>query len=428
MGKTNRNKGAGTVFKRGKYYYLQYMVNGAVKKVSLQCTGKKEAAKKAAELLPALQAKTKEQIALHVAEARKLGKRNKLKLENVWNLYLKNPARPDSSDGTLGNYKRMWNKFADWIKTHYSSVFGLQEINENIALEYSEYLWDKGLSANTYNYHIQAIKLVIKTLSRQADLVKNPFGIVTRKAENKQSRKEFSEDEILKIIESFNVPDLSLMNKEEIKVLFNLGIWTGLRLADCVKMKWGNIDFQRNLIVCKPQKTARKTNKTVTIPIHPLLKEAFTLALTWQENEYVLPKTAERYTTNADGVKKDAIKVFCYNGFITTQEVEGVQRKRKANIYGFHSFRHSFVSFCAKAGVPLPVVQAIVGHGNPAITRHYIHIGEESVKQAINALPQGNLLPESGRTSDDKIKEAITLLNSKPQLTETEMQILKILQ
>ncbi len=36
----------------------------------------------------------------------------------------------------------------------------------------------------------------------------------------------------------------------------------------------------------------------------------------------------------------------------------------------------------------MPVVQAIVGHGNPAITRHYIHIGEESVKQAINALPQ----------------------------------------
>ncbi len=428
MAGKNRKKGSGSLLKVGKYYHLQYMVNGAVKRISLQCTSEREAHKKADELLPALQAKTKEQIALHVAEARKLGKRNKLKLENAWKLYLKNPARPDSSEGTLGNYKRMWNKFADWMKTHYSSVVGLQEITENIALEYSEYLWDKGLSANTYNYHIQAIKLVIKTLSRQADLVRNPFGIVTRKAENKQSRKEFSEDEVLKIIESFNAPELSLMNKEEIKVLFHLGIWTGLRLADCVQMKWESINFQRNLIVCKPQKTARKTNKTVTIPIHPLLKEAFTLALTWRENEYVLSKTAERYIQNPDGVKKDAIKVFCYNGFTTTQEVEGVQRKRKANIYGFHSFRHSFVSFCAKAGVPLPVVQAIVGHGNPAITRHYIHIGEESVKQAINALPQGNLLSGAKKTTEEKNQEAIALLNSKPQLTETEMQLLKILQ
>ena len=39
MAKTNRNKGAGTIFKRGKRYYLQYMINGAVKKVSLKCTG-----------------------------------------------------------------------------------------------------------------------------------------------------------------------------------------------------------------------------------------------------------------------------------------------------------------------------------------------------------------------------------------------------
>lgn len=78
----------------------------------------------------------------------------------------------------------------------------------------------------------------------------------------------------------------------------------------------------------------------------------------------------------------------------------------------------------------MPVVQAIVGHGNPAITRHYIHIGEESVKQAINALPQGNLLPESEnkKNAKEKNREISTLLNSKTQLTETEMQILKILQ
>ncbi len=78
----------------------------------------------------------------------------------------------------------------------------------------------------------------------------------------------------------------------------------------------------------------------------------------------------------------------------------------------------------------MPVVQAIVGHGNPAITRHYIHIGEESVKQAINALPQGNLLPESKnkKNAEEKNQEISTLLKSKTQLTETEIQILKILQ
>ena len=67
----NRIKGSGSVFKRGKTFYLQYMLNGKYKKVSLQCTDKKTADKKAKEILFPLQAaNTKEKIAIHIAEAR----------------------------------------------------------------------------------------------------------------------------------------------------------------------------------------------------------------------------------------------------------------------------------------------------------------------------------------------------------------------
>jgi hypothetical protein len=50
-----------------------------------------------------------------------------------------------------------------------------------------------------------------------------------------------------------------------------------------------------------------------------------------------------------------------------------------------------------------------VGHGNPAMTRY----DNEAVKQAINALPQGNMLLESktGKTIEEKHKEVIALLN-----------------
>ena len=49
--------------------------------------------------------------------------------------------------------------------------------------------------------------------------------------------------------------------------------------------------------------------------------------------------------------------------------------------------RHSFVSLCANAGVPLAAVQAIVGHSNPAMTRHYSHIGIEAARGAVAMLP-----------------------------------------
>ncbi len=427
----NRIKGSGSVFKRGRTFYLQYMLNGKYKKVSLQCTDKKTADKKAKEILFPLQAaNTKEKIAIHIAEARNIIKKGKASLENAWALYLKNPGRPDSSSGTLKNYEGQWYRFKNWLSKTHPNISTLSEIDDDIALKYADDLWSSGISAKTYNNHIKALMLIARILSSVADLDRNPWLCISRKIETKQSRKEFTEEDVLKILDSLNKPELHLLHKKEMTVLFHLGAWTGLRFIDCVLMQWENIDFARNLITCKPQKTARKTNRMVTVPVHPMLRQFFEKALEWKENEYVLPKVAKRYTENSDCVNKDVIKVFEFNGFETTKEIKGVQRKRKANIYGFHSFRHSFVSFCAKAGVPLPVVQAIVGHGNPAITRHYIHIGEESVKQAINALPQGNLLPESEnkKNAEEKNREISTLLNSKTQLTETEMQILKILQ
>ena len=60
---------------------------------------------------------------------------------------------------------------------------------------------------------------------------------------------------------------------------------------------------------------------------------------------------------------------------------------RKAVDVGFHSLRHTYVSLCANAGVPLAVVQSIVGHTSPAMTRHYFHESDDALRGAAAALP-----------------------------------------
>jgi hypothetical protein len=54
---------------------------------------------------------------------------------------------------------------------------------------------------------------------------------------------------------------------------------------------------------------------------------------------------------------------------------------------GFHSLRHTFVSLCRESNAPLAVVESIVGHSNPAMTRHYTHVGELAAGRAVAALP-----------------------------------------
>ncbi len=56
---------------------------------------------------------------------------------------------------------------------------------------------------------------------------------------------------------------------------------------------------------------------------------------------------------------------------------------------GFHSLRHTFVSLQAERGTPQSTVQAIVGHGSPAMTQHYTHITNEAAQQAAKVLDSG---------------------------------------
>ena len=53
-----------------------------------------------------------------------------------------------------------------------------------------------------------------------------------------------------------------------------IGIYTGLRLGDCCKLDWSQINIAQSVIQLMPQKTRRHHGRIVTIPIHPALGQA----------------------------------------------------------------------------------------------------------------------------------------------------------
>ena len=91
-------------------------------------------------------------------------------------------------------------------------------------------------------------------------------------------------------------------------------------------------------------------------------------------------------------------RIFRKAGFDTAEDTG---RAARTCVYGFHSFRHTFVSLAFEYGIPLPIVQAIVGHTNAAMTRHYLHISPAELAAAMakfKAIPAtaAGMLPESG--------------------------------
>lgn len=412
----------GYIFKRGIVYYLQYNVRGKRKIVSLKETTKEEAEKKAKKLTEIARADTKEKIAacvaVHVAEARKLRKCSMVKIADAWATYLRlDGHRPDSAPTTLKGYRKAFDLFHRWIAAERPDMERLSDIDADTANAYFSALAASGVSSRTFNAYLQAIKLLFAVMVKAGLLEESPFAAVKKRTQESASRKEFTEAQITEIFDGFDsgfffeteVEQLAAgrtrerkvvtltyepMNKPQMKTLLMLCCWTGCRGQDGCLMEWGAVDFPNNRITYTPIKTARKAKgRCVTIPIHPGLRAELLAARQWSAanakgESYILPAVAARYKANPSGVQKDVMQIIrCATGLATTASKSPGRRKQAANSYSLHSFRHSFVSFCANSGVPLAVVAEIVGHGNPAMTRHYSHISDKAKAEAIGSLP-----------------------------------------
>lgn len=216
------------------------------------------------------------------------------------------------------------------------------------------------------------------------------------------------------------------MHAEQLRVMLYLCCYTGCRGQDACLMRWSHIDLKRNLIIYTPRKTARQTGKTVSLPLHADLRKALEKAKEWcntnkANQDYILPAIAARYQYNPSGIQKDVMKVIrCATDLETKTDKTSGNRKLKANLYSLHSFRHTFVSFCANAGVSLDIVAEVVGHGSPAMTKHYAHISNEAKQAIIDALPsqpeskeekrsvqQEELMKKMAGLDPDKIEEVL---------------------
>ena len=441
-----REKGTGTVYKEKNRFYLKIIINGKTKTTMLRnedgspCTTRKEADRAADGMRKILFADTLEETAHFVQEAKRLKRQSGLFLARAWEVYLKQPDRPDSGGSTLGKYKSAFEAFLAWIGRQYPKRQLVADVDHDIAWEYMQVITQSGDSNATYNKYLQTMRLIFKHLMIPAALDANPFDGIPKKPIASTSRKEFTPEQVKAIFDGFDNGffyetetealaegrkrkrrikqiEFKPMFKDEMRVLLLLCCWTGCRGQDGCLMEWSNIDFERRLISYIPRKTARKTGyRKVTLPMKTELYEALLEALKWKSDNkarenYILPKVADRYLRNPSGVQKDVMKIIhCATGEETTASKDHShgQRKLAANVYSLHSFRHTFVSFCANAGVPLAVVAEIVGHGNPAMTEHYSHISTESKRSAIMALPSFST-PAPQRQDDVVIDEPLSL-------------------
>jgi len=323
-----------------------------------------------------------------------------------WQAYLEQSNRPDSGESTLRQYEFQYEAFAKWFADNHPKAdkdgnpihWELRHVTQADVDHYAAHLIKK-VSPSTFNRHIVLLALVWRVLEKPARISGNPWKSIERKRFAVHSRRELTLDELQRLCQAA---------QGEMRLLLALGIYSGLRLGDAACLQWSNVDMVKGIITLIPTKTARRSQKRITLPIHRTLYGLLSEIPKGERTGHVMPGLAERYHAYDGALAKDVAALFLSVNIktganaVTAAEKEAAEKakadgkeppkakraaKRASAECGFHSLRHTFVSLCAAGGVSQSVVQSLVGHGSPAMTQHYTHIAIETAQNAVALLP-----------------------------------------
>ena len=162
-------------------------------------------------------------------------------------------------------------------------------------------------------------------------------------------------------IEAFRVVATPMM-----RLALELGLYTGQRLSDVIRLAWSNYDGVRIRL------RQQKTKTSLSIPVHPELQAV--LADTTRTGLMIL--------TSKTGLAFHP-RVFSRD-FRDARIMAGLPEG-----LSFHGLRHTAAARLAELGASAPEIQAITGHKSLKLVEHYIRQASQELQadRAIARLP-----------------------------------------
>lgn len=306
-----------------------------------------------------------------------------LSLAGVWQAYegwLKSTGKR-MADITLRQRKRACERLADWAKENWPAVACAGEVDRACAAGFATFLSEKKTSGKTRRNLIGDLGTVWEGLRRVRDDVKeNPWPLVL--PENDSERLEaFTRAEEKKVLEAADKRGYGW------GLACRIARYTGLRYGDVARLRWADVDLDAGVIRIKPSKTARH-GVDVVMPVCDELAKA--LRGVKQDGEFVLPEHAEYYPNPWQGPQGKFSEVLATAGF-------------KDDRYTFHSWRHTFRTRLAEAGVTDEIAKRLGGWTEDATARRYDHDGRlKELREAVEkgAGPVGGKKKPGGKKTD----------------------------
>jgi integrase len=233
----------------------------------------------------------------------------------------------------------------------------------------------KGISAQTFNFYLQAIKQFCKWMvdDRRAgeSPVKHLRGLNVR-TDRRHDRRALDPGEIRRLLKATRAaPKRFGMTGHERALLYRLTIETGLRRNELKSLTASSFDFENYTVTVEAGYAKNRQQSKL-----PLRKDTAAELISFLENKmpnakaFKVPyKTAAMLRVDLAGVKIPYVD-------------------DSGRYVDFHSLRHSTGSLLAAAGVHPKVIQSIMRHSDINLTMsRYTHVFRGQESEAVAKLP-----------------------------------------
>ncbi len=245
---------------------------------------------------------------------------------------------------TVKGYSSAIGTFLDWAGIHFSRL-----TREHVR-EYLEFMVDAGLTGTTLGIQLTAIRTCFDKFC-MTDIT---LGLATPRRPKKLPV-VLSKNEVVELLEAA----VSLRDK----LLLGLMYATGMRVSEVARVKFKDIDFDRNLINIWHAKHA--VDRQVALPqsYRSLLRSLADVA---EQNPYLFPSEQGRGRANRHLSPRTIQRVLD-----RTLQLTGIKKPATP-----HSIRHSFATHCFEDGCDIRRIQKVLGHANLETTTIYVHVAK----------------------------------------------------
>jgi site-specific recombinase XerD len=255
----------------------------------------------------------------------------------------------------------LYNKHYYLKRFMQSMAVPILKVTKDLVSNYIDSL--SGLSPSFVNNMLQHIQAFYTFLCDEGKALINPALGIDRPKRNDPERSVFTEDEVKRILNV--IPDDVLGRRD--RALLELLYSTGLRVSEALSLTLDDIDFARHEVVVREGKgdieRVVPIGKSALKYVESYLEERLKR---WGYSHYQVFSSQKGNPFKAQAVREMIAKY-----------------KQKANVTtpgSTHAFRRSCATHLLARGVPLVLIQQLLGHAYLETTHQYVQVAIQDLQ------------------------------------------------